>query len=89
MNSSINWQLKIRDKTHKTLSRFPKKDQERLTVAIEGLPTNPFIRDIEKMRGEENIWRRRIGAYRIFYEINLQEKVIYVFRIERRTSKTY
>jgi len=53
------------------------------------LPSNPYRGDIEKMKGEENIWRRRIGAYRIFYEIIPKEKVIYVFRAERRTTKTY
>jgi mRNA-degrading endonuclease RelE of RelBE toxin-antitoxin system len=41
------------------------------------------------MKGEENVWRRRAGAYRIFYELIPKTKIIYVFRVERRTSKTY
>jgi len=41
------------------------------------------------MKGEENVWRRRVGAYRIFYELISKEKTINVFRVERRTSKTY
>jgi len=41
------------------------------------------------MRGEENIWRRRVGAFRVFYELLPQEKVVYVFHVKRRTSKTY
>jgi len=41
------------------------------------------------MKGEENVWRRRIGAYRIFYKIRVSEKIILVFKLERRTSKTY
>jgi len=53
------------------------------------LVTNPYSGDFKKILGEENSWRRRIGAYRIFYEIIPQEKTIFVFRIERRTSKTY
>ncbi|PIQ07418.1 MAG: hypothetical protein COW72_00415 [Candidatus Nealsonbacteria bacterium CG18_big_fil_WC_8_21_14_2_50_37_10] len=43
----------------------------------------------KKMRGEKNVWRRRVGAYRIFYELIQKEKVIHVFWVERRTSKTY
>jgi len=50
---------------------------------------NPFLGDIEKIKGEENIWRRRVGAYRIFCEIVSQDRIIYVFRVERRTSSTY
>jgi len=53
------------------------------------LVTNPYSGDFKKILGEENSWCRRIGAYRIFYEIIPQEKTIFVFRIERRTSKTY
>ena len=31
---------------------------------------------LRKMKGEENAWRRRIGAYRIFYEICAKEKIV-------------
>ncbi len=41
------------------------------------------------MEGEENTWRRRIGAYRVLYEIHPDKKIIYVFEIKRRTSTTY
>jgi len=89
MNSSGNWQIKIRDVVYKQLAEFPKKDRGRLLKVIENLPKNPFAGDIQKMEGEENIWRRRAGSYRIRYEILSKERVIYVFRAERRTSKTY
>ncbi len=89
MNSNTGWTLKVRGGVYKELAKFPRNDRVRLTRVIEELPLNPHQGDIEKMEGENRSWRRRIGAYRIFYEIILQEKIIYVFRIERRTSKTY
>ena len=89
MNSSAGWRLKVRDKIYKALAELPPSDRKRLLAAIEGLSSNPYIGDVDKMKGEENTWRRRIGSYRIFYEIILQDKIIYVFRVERRTSKTY
>lgn len=89
MNSNANWGLRVREKVYKDLEKFPQKDRGNIIKAIEQLPFNPYLGDIEKMKDEENSWRRRIGAYRIFYEVILQEKVIYVFRVERRTSKTY
>lgn len=89
MSSNENWRLRIREKVYKTLNKFPGKDRKRLVKVIEELPLNPYFGDIEKMEGEENAWRRRVGAYRIFYEIIPRERVIYVFRVERRTSKTY
>jgi len=89
MSSNKNWRLRIRQKIYKVLNKFPEKDRIRLVKVIEELPSNPYLGDIEKMKDEENTWRRRVGAYRIFYELIPQSKIIYVFLVERRTSKTY
>ena len=89
MNSSVSWELRGRDGVYKTLSKFPHRNRERIIEAIDGLALNPFAGDLEKMKGENRIWRKRVGNYRIFYEIIPADKVIYVFGAERRTSKTY
>lgn len=90
MNSNENWKLKIRERIWKDIARFPIKYRERIVKVIaKDLPLNPYSGDIEKMEGEKNSWRRRVGAYRIFYEIYPREKTVYVYRVERRTSKTY
>jgi mRNA interferase RelE/StbE len=89
MNLNVSWVLEIDPDVYKILRKFPKKDAKRILFAIWSLPVDPFEGDIEKMKGEENIWRRRIGAYRIFYEIIPREKIISVYHVERRTSKTY
>lgn len=89
MNSNANWALQTDASVYKFLKKIVLKDAERILMAINNLPNEPFYGDIKKMKGEENSWRRRVGAYRIFYEIISQEKIIYVFCIERRNSKTY
>ena len=88
-NSNMNWELIVDALARKQLKRIPQHDAERLLSAIDELAVNPFAGDIEKMEGEKKIWRRRIGNYRIFYEIVSRDKTIYVFRVERRTSSTY
>lgn len=89
MNSSENWDLQIDPSVFKVLRKIPRHDAETLLAVIRLLPTDPYFGDIQKMKGEENTWRRRSGAYRIFYKIKVSEKMLLVFRIERRTSKTY
>lgn len=90
MNLNADWQLRIRDRIWKDVAKFPGKDRERIIRVIErGIIFNSYSGDIEKMKGEENSWRRRVGVYRIFYEVIAHEKIIYIFHIERRTSKTY
>ena len=89
MNSNKNWALQVDDSVHKFLARIPRKDTERLLSVIRDLPKDPFHGDIQKMKGEENVWRRRIGSYRIRYELIATEKVVHVFLAERRTSSSY
>jgi len=89
MSSKKNWVLKVKSKFYRKLRRFPVHDQRQILEVIEALSDDPYFGDIEKMEGSENVWRRRVGAYRIFYEVWTTDKTIVVFRVERRTSKTY
>ena len=89
MNSSKNWDLEIDPDVFKVLKRLPRQHAERILAAIKLLPVDPYFGDIQKLKGEDNVWRRRIGWYRIFYKIKIAEKLILVFRLERRTSRTY
>ena len=89
MNSNENWELRIDQKVYRELYKFPKKDAVRITDVLEDKSFDPYDGDIEKIKGEENIWRRRIGSYRVFYEINQSERSVDVFWVERRTSSTY
>lgn len=89
MSSSANWLLQVDPQVYKDIKKFPKKDVKRILEAIETLPINPYAGDIQKMSGEEDVWRRRVGEYRIFYEIIAMNKILHVFHVERRTTKTY
>lgn len=89
MNSNKNWVLQIDPSVLKALKKFPQKDTKRIVSAIENLPKNPYQGDIQKMKGEKNVWRRRIGSYRVFFELLPEEKIIHVYSIERRTTQTY
>lgn len=85
----MNWQVLIHSKVGKQLKRFPKKDAKRIKAILYQFKSNPFTGDIEKMEGEENVWRRRVGSYRISYELFAKRRIVFVFRVERRTTTTY
>lgn len=89
MSSRENWELQVDGSVKKTLKRFPKQDQVRISLVIGLLPRNLFFGDIQKMRGRDDVWRRRVGNYRLFYKIDLANRIIIVFDLERRTSTTY
>ena len=85
----MNWRIKIAKRASKEMRRIPKKDAKRLLFVLEKLTENPYQGDIEKIGGEDNVWRRRIGNYRILYEIIPEQKYIEVFQVRRRTTTTY
>ena len=85
----MTWDLRIGPSVPKRLKKFPRSDSERILKALESMSDNPYMGDVRKMEGAENRWRKRVGSYRILFEIFSNEKVILVVAVKRRTSKTY
>ena len=56
----------------------------RLARAIDTLEINPRPPGCIKLTGEDNVWRVRVGDYRILYEIFDQRLSILVIRIADR-----
>ncbi|MDP3696761.1 MAG: type II toxin-antitoxin system RelE/ParE family toxin [Candidatus Taylorbacteria bacterium] len=89
MNLEKNLALRVDPIVYKFLAKIPRKDSERILFELENLAKNPFTGDVQKMKGEDSVWRRRVGAYRFFYEISKTQKIVHVFKLERRTTATY
>ena len=89
MNSAPVWTVLTDPQVHKQLRGIPKRDADRIVFAITGMAANPYAGDIARMQGEQDVWRRRVGSYRIFYEVSVQERLVQVYRVARRTSTTY
>lgn len=53
----------------KQIKRFPVDDAERIELVLDEIGVNPFAGGREKLGGYESTWRRRVGNYRIIYEI--------------------
>jgi len=70
----MSWKVLLHPKVEKQLKHFPKKDIKRIEITLNQLEINPYLGDIEKMEGEENVWRRRVGSYRIFYELFVKNR---------------
>jgi len=86
---NMNWQIAVANRARKQLNRFPDADKDRIEHAIGDMERDPFAGDIEKMHGQQNVWRRRVGTYRIFYEVFSGERLVRISEVRRRTSHTY
>ena len=62
----MNYKLNIRKNALKFIAKQERKTQERLFKAIKGLPKDG---DIKKMRGNDALYRLRVGTFRILFEV--------------------
>lgn len=60
------YEYNIRKKAMKFIQKQERRQQERLLKAIYALP---LIGDIKKMIGENNLYRLRVGDYRLLFEM--------------------
>jgi len=81
--------LRIDERVYKDLHKVPKDYADKIIGVIESFALDPYAGDIQKIKGERYVWRRRVGDYRVFYEIYPERKFISVFHVEIRSSKTY
>lgn len=85
----MSWLLLIADRAWKRVGRFPRADRERIEKALGEFEHDPYAGDIEKISGEKSAWRRRVGNYRILYDVSTEDHKVNVSDIDRRTSSTY
>jgi mRNA-degrading endonuclease RelE of RelBE toxin-antitoxin system len=83
----MNWNLLVTKPARKDLAKLPNRDQDRIVRALDALRADPFSGDIKRL--EPPGWRGRSGNYRIFYDLLIEDHLIVVTAIERRTSTTY
>ena len=84
-----NWLVVLAGPARKSLKRIPPHDRARLRAAIDEMEENPLHGDIRKLQGGREGFRRRIGDWRIFFDLYPDEGRVVVTGIERRTSTTY
>jgi mRNA interferase RelE/StbE len=85
----MTWNLSITGPAQKDFQKLPQKDQARVKAALIAMQADPFQGDLKRLKGKDTAWRRRVGNYRIIYDLYFDEHLIVTQGILRRTSTTY
>jgi len=83
------WNLQITGPAQKEFQKLPARDRARVKDALLAMQQDPFSGAIKRLKGQAAAWRRRVGNYRIVYDLHVEEHRIVVAGILRRTSTTY
>lgn len=87
----MSYRLLVEERAVTEINSMSKKDRERIKEKIrEILITDPFPGgkgDIKKII-DTDFWRLRVGDYRVFYDIDPDQKIVYILSVRHR-SKAY
>ncbi len=78
------YRIHIRKRAVKALSALPTTDKIRIRNAIDKLADDPRPPGVRKLADKHQLYRLRIGYYRIIYQINDQELLVLVVNVGHR-----
>jgi mRNA interferase RelE/StbE len=84
----MEWTVVLAGPAKKALKRVPTTDRTRILSALGEMQQSPFKGDIRKLQGLPG-FRRRVGNWRILFEVVPERSHVVIAAIERRTSTTY
>ena len=68
------------------LEKLPINVAARILTKIETLTDNPRPRDCKKLQGPSQLWRLRVGEYRVVYKIDDKDRIIDISVIRHRSE---
>jgi mRNA interferase RelE/StbE len=80
----MRYEITIKPTAEKSLDAIPRPARRRIADALEGLRDDPRPAGVVKLAGAENLWRIRVGGYRVVYEIYDDRLVVLVLRVAHR-----
>jgi mRNA interferase RelE/StbE len=78
------YEVELLPSARRELRRLPKPVQVRIAVGLRELGDDPRPAGVVKLSGAENLWRIRIGDYRVVYEIHDGRLLVLVVRVAHR-----
>jgi mRNA interferase RelE/StbE len=82
--SNTRWQVVIHRKAEKILKRLDGDTLERIRRSIRGLAIDPPPAGVKKLTGYDNLYRVRVGDWRILYAIEDDQLIVLVLEISMR-----
>lgn len=84
----MKWVLLIGNRAKRQLRRLSISERDEIDEAFSEMCENPFNGDVKFLGGGDAL-RRRVGTWRILFELDRRHRVIRVIAVKRRTSNTY
>ena len=78
------YRIRFAPSARRQLEDLPRKVQQRIAAHVDPLAVSPRPRGSIKLEGEDDLYRIRVGKYRVIYAIRDEELIVLVLRVGHR-----
>ena len=79
----------VANRARRAIRDMPRAECEQIIEALEEMRADPYVGDIKFLKGTNRALRRRVGVWRILFEVLTDRRIVVVEDVERRGSHTY
>ena len=79
-----SYSVELTRTAEKQLRRIAKRDRNRVVEAIRGLAERPRPRGVRALEGYDDVYRIRVGQYRVVYEVLEDRVLVIVLKVGQR-----
>lgn len=80
----MTYRIEFARKAARQFQNLPAAVQKRLKPKIDALAHNPRPRGVKKLEGETDVYRIRVGGYRIIYQVQDKALIVLVVKLGDR-----
>ena len=85
----MRWALLYSRRAAKSIGRLPRNAQVRLLAELARMQEDPLRGDVKALRNHPVSFRRRVGSYRVLFDVDLATKTVLIHDVLRRSDTTY
>ena len=80
----MRYRIEFKPSAAKELAKIQRPDQIRITHRIDELSLHPRPLGVERLKGAGNLYRLRVGDYRVIYAVEQDRLLILVVKVGHR-----
>ena len=79
-----SYKVEVSATAERQLRRLARPEQIRVLRAVRGLAATPYPRGCRKLRGYEDVFRIRVGTFRVLYSVEAKRVLVIILKVGQR-----
>ena len=78
------YEVRIKPSASREIRKLPKQVQPGIIAALGALAVGPRPHGVRKLTGADDLYRVRVGEYRVVYQVSDEELLVLVVKVAHR-----